>query len=166
MLTSLAYIFLVGLTLAALCQRAGLPRIIGMLLTGVVLGPYALNRLDSSVLSISADLRQMALIIILIKAGLALNLSDLRQVGRPAMLMSFVPALCGIGGCVLLGPALLGLTRLEAALLGAVLGAVSPAVVVLFVLVGAVVSILLTAPLGALGMDKTYRRLLHHQMPG
>ena len=87
MLTSLALIFLVGLALAALCQRLGLPRIIGMLFTGILLGPYVLNWLDPSILSISADLRQMALIIILLKAGLSLNLADLKKVGRPAVMM-------------------------------------------------------------------------------
>ena len=88
MLQSLALIFLVGLAMAAICQKCRLPRIIGMLLTGVVLGPYVLNLLDPSILSISAQLRQIALIIILIKAGLSLNLSDLKQVGRPAILIS------------------------------------------------------------------------------
>ena len=92
MLTSLALIFLVGLSFAAICQMIHLPRIIGMLLTGIILGPYVLDFLDPSILSISAELRKMALIIILLKAGLSLNLKDLKQVGRPAVLMSFVPA--------------------------------------------------------------------------
>ena len=92
MLTSLALIFLVGLSMAALCQRLKLPRIIGMLITGVVLGPYVLNLLDPSILSISSELRQMALIIILLKAGLSLNLADLKKVGRPAVMMACVPA--------------------------------------------------------------------------
>ena len=91
MLTSLAFIFLVGLFMAAICQRLKLPRIIGMLITGIVLGPYVLDLLDPSILSISADLRQMALIIILLKAGLSLNLADLKRVGRPAIMMSCVP---------------------------------------------------------------------------
>lgn len=130
MLTSLAFIFLVGLSMAALCQRLKLPRIIGMLITGIVLGPYVLDLLDPSILSISADLRQMALIIILLKAGLSLNLSDLKKVGRPAILMAFVPASCEILAFFLLAPDLLGVTRLEAAVMGAVLSAVSPAVVV------------------------------------
>ncbi len=130
MLTSLAYIFLVGLSMASICQRIRLPRIIGMLVTGIVLGPYVLNLLDGSMLGISADLRQMALIIILIKAGLSLDLGDLKKVGRPAVLMSFLPALCEIASFVLLAPMVLGVTRLEAAIMGAVLGAVSPAVVV------------------------------------
>ena len=130
MLTSLAFIFLVGLSMAAICQRLKLPRIIGMLITGIVLGPYVLDLLDPSILSISADLRQMALIIILLKAGLSLNLSDLKKVGRPAIMMSCVPASCEILAFVLFAPYILGITRIEAAVMGAVLGAVSPAVVV------------------------------------
>lgn len=130
MLTSLAFIFLVGLSMAAICQRFKLPRIIGMLLTGIVLGPYVLDLLDPSILSISADLRQMALIIILLKAGLSLNLSDLKRVGRPAIMMSFVPASCEILAFFLFAPYILGVSRIEAAVMGAVLGAVSPAVVV------------------------------------
>lgn len=130
MLTSLAFIFLVGLSMAAICQRLKLPRIIGMLITGIVLGPYVLDLLDPSILSISADLRQMALIIILLKAGLSLNLSDLKKVGHPAIMMSFVPASCEILAFFLFAPYILGVTRIEAAVMGAVLGAVSPAVVV------------------------------------
>ena len=130
MLTSLALVFLVGLALAALCQQVRLPRIIGMLFTGILLGPCVLNWLDPSILSISSDLRQMALIIILIKAGLSLNLADLKQVGRPAVMMSCVPASCEILAFVLFAPVLLGITRVEAAVMGAVLGAVSPAVVI------------------------------------
>lgn len=130
MLTSLALIFLVGLAMAAIIQQLKLPRIIGMLITGIVVGPYVLDWLDPSILSISADLRQMALIIILLKAGLSLNLSDLKKVGRPAVMMSFVPASFEILGYVLLASRLLGVTVMEAAVMGAVLGAVSPAVVV------------------------------------
>lgn len=130
MLTSLAFIFLVGLSMAAICQRLKLPRINGMLITGIVLGPYVLDLLDPSILSISADLRQMALIIILLKAGLSLNLSDLKKVGHPAIMMSFVPASCEILAFFLFAPYILGITRIEAAVMGAVLGAVSPAVVV------------------------------------
>lgn len=130
MLTSLAFIFLVRLSMAAICQRLKLPRIIGMLITGIVLGPYVLDLLDPSILSISADLRQMALIIILLKAGLSLNLADLKQVGRPAIMMSCVPASCEILAFFLFAPHILGITRMDAAVMGAVLGAVSPAVVV------------------------------------
>ena len=130
MLTSLSLIFLVGLAMASICKSIKLPRIIGMLITGLVLGPYVLNLLGPSILGISADLRQMALIIILIKAGLSLNISDLKKIGRPAILMSFLPAVFEIAACVVFAPPLLGVTRLEAAIIGAVLGAVSPAVVV------------------------------------
>ena len=130
MLTSLALIFLAGLVAASICQRIHLPRIIGMLATGILLGPYVLNALDSSILGISSELRQMALVIILIKAGLSLDIGDLKEVGRPALLMSFLPAIFEILAFVLLAPKLLGVTLLEAAIMGAVLGAVSPAVVV------------------------------------
>ncbi len=130
MLTSLALIFLVGLAMAAICQRLKLPRIIGMLLTGILLGPYALNWLDESILGISSQLRQIALIIILIKAGLSLNLADLKKVGRPAVMMAYVPASFEILSYVLFAPAILGVSRVEAAVMGTVLGAVSPAVVV------------------------------------
>ena len=130
MLTSLSLIFLVGLSMAFICRKIKLPRIIGMLVTGIVLGPFVLDLLDPQILGISSELRQMALIIILIKAGLSLNISDLKKVGRPAVMMSFLPALFEIGAFVLLAPMLLHVTVLEAAIMGAVLGAVSPAVVV------------------------------------
>ncbi len=130
MLASLAFIFLAGLAMAALCQYMKLPRIIGMLATGILLGPSVLNLLDPSILSFSADLRKIALIIILLKAGLSLNLSDLKKVGRPAVLLSFLPASCEILAFVLAAPAILPVNRMEAAVMGAVMGAVSPAVVV------------------------------------
>lgn len=130
MLTSLSFIFLVGLAMGAICQKLKLPRIIGMLATGIVLGPYVLDLLDPSILSISADLRKMALIIILLKAGLSLNLDDLKKVGRPAIMMSFVPASFEIIGYLLFAPSILRITRVEAAVMGSVLAAVSPAVVV------------------------------------
>ena len=130
MLTSLALIFLVGLAMSAICKQIRLPGIIGMLATGIVLGPYVLDLLSPSILGISADLRKLALIIILLKAGLSLNLSDLKKVGRPAILMSFVPASFEICGYILFAPMILGVTRVEAAVMGAVMGAVSPAVVV------------------------------------
>lgn len=130
MLTSLALIFLVGLAMAAICQSLKLPRIIGMLITGIVLGPYVLGLLDPSILSISADLRKMALIIILIKAGLSLDLGDLKKVGRPAILMACVPASFEILAFFLFAPMILEVNRVEALVMGAVLGAVSPAVVV------------------------------------
>lgn len=130
MLTSLSLIFLVGLAMGAICRKLKLPRIIGMLVTGIVLDPYVLDWLDPSILSISADLRKMALIIILLKAGLSLDLQDLKKAGRSAVLLSFVPASCELLGYVLLAPVILGITRVEAAVMGAVLAAVSPAVVV------------------------------------
>lgn len=130
MLTSLSLIFLVGLAMGAICRKLKLPRIIGMLVTGIALGPYVLDWLDPSILSISADLRKMALIIILLKAGLSLDLQDLKKAGRSAVLLSFVPASCELLGYVLLAPVILGITRVEAAVMGAVLAAVSPAVVV------------------------------------
>ncbi len=130
MLLSLAIIFLAGLLAAAVFERIGLPRIIGMLGVGIVVSPYVLGLLDDSILGISSELRQIALIIILIKAGLSLDLSDLKKVGRPAVMMSFVPACCEIVGYVAFAPLLLGVNRIEAAVMGAVLSAVSPAVVV------------------------------------
>lgn len=130
MLSSLSLIFLVGLALAAICQHLHLPRIIGMLFTGILLGPYVLNCLDGSVLEISSELRQIALIIILIKAGLSLNLGDLKKVGRPAVMMSCIPASCEILAFFLLAPRILEISRIDAAVMGAVMGAVSPAVVV------------------------------------
>ena len=130
MLASLALLFLVGLALAALCQAVHLPRIIGMLVTGILLGPYVLNLLDPSLLGISSELRQIALIIILLKAGLSLDLNDLKKVGRPAVMLACVPASCEILAYVLLAPGILQISRIDAAVMGAVLAAVSPAVVV------------------------------------
>lgn len=130
MLTSLSLIFLVGLAMAAICREIKLPRIIGMLVTGIVLGPFVLDFLDPSILNISSALRQMALVIILIKAGLSLNIRDLKKVGRPAILMAFLPAVFEILAFILFAPKILGVTLVEAAIMGAVLGAVSPAVVV------------------------------------
>lgn len=130
MLTSLSLIFLVGLALGAICQKLKLPRIIGMLVTGILLGPYVLDLLDPSILSISSELRKMALIIILLKAGLSLDLKDLKKAGHSAVLLSFVPASCEIIGYLLFAPVILGISRVDAAVMGAVLAAVSPAVVV------------------------------------
>ena len=130
MVESLGYALLAGLGMAAICKKARLPRIVGMLAVGVLLGPYALNALDPALLGVSAQLRQIALIIILIKAGLSLNLDDLRAVGRSAALMSFLPATFEIAGVMLFAPPILHVSVTEAAIMGAVLGAVSPAVVV------------------------------------
>lgn len=130
MLLSIGLLLLIGMLAAAICKRLGLPAMIGMLAAGIVLGPHVLNLLDPTVLGISAELRQLALIIILIKAGLSLNLADLKRVGRPAVLLSFVPACFEIIGYLCIAPLLLGISRTEAAVMGAVLSAVSPAVVV------------------------------------
>lgn len=130
MLTSLALIFICGMTLSSIFQKLKIPGLLGMLITGIVLGPYVLNLLDSSILGISADLREIALIIILMRAGPNLNIKDLKKVGRPAVLMCFVPACFEIAGMVLVAPGLLGISVLDAAIMGAVVGAVSPAVIV------------------------------------
>jgi len=130
MLTSLAIIFLLGLLLGSIFNKLNLPSLIGMLMTGIIIGPYALNLLDDSILSISGDLRKLALVIILTRAGLALDINDLKKVGRPAILMSFVPACFEIIGIILIAPKLLGISILEAAIMGTVVAAVSPAVIV------------------------------------
>ncbi len=130
MLTSLGLVLLLGMALGALAKRLGLPSLVGMLIAGMILGPYALNLLSDSLLNISADLRQLALIIILTRAGLSLDVAALKKVGRPAVLMCFVPACFEIAGMVVLAPRLLGVSTLDAAIMGAVVGAVSPAVIV------------------------------------
>ena len=130
MLTSLALIFLGGMLLGSIFTKLKLPSLIGMLITGMIVGPYVLNRIDDSLLAISTDLRQLALVIILTRAGLSLDLNDLKRVGRPAILMCFVPACFEIVGMVLIAPKLMGITVLEAAVMGTVVAAVSPAVVV------------------------------------
>ena len=229
MLTSLALVFLIGLAMAALCQQLHLPRIIGMLLTGILLGPYVLNWLDPSILSISSDLRQMALLIILIKAGLSLNLADLKKVGRPAVMMACVlkarcvPAVSGrlaekfgklwlaaevilfalvgaavdvrytlaagvpaaamillalvfraAGVCLCMAGTALNrrerlfcvIAYLPKATVQAAIGSVPLAMGLpcgQIVLSVAVLAILITAPLGAIGMDATYKRLLEKQ---
>lgn len=129
MLTSLALIFLFGLITGGLCKRLRLPALLGMLLTGVVLGPYVLNLIDRSLLEISAALRQLALVVILARAGLSLDLGVLRRAGRPAVLLCFVPACFEIVGATVLAPVLLGVTPIEGAVVGSVIAAVSPAVV-------------------------------------
>lgn len=130
MLFSFALIFLSGIMLGSIFNRLKLPQLIGMLLTGIILGPYLLNLLDPKILSISADLRQIALIIILTRAGLNLDINDLKKVGRPAVLMCFLPATFEILGMIILAPKFLGLGLLDSAILGTVIAAVSPAVVV------------------------------------
>lgn len=130
MLFSIALILLLGLLLSSFFQKIKLPGLLGMIIVGIVLSPHALNLIDESILNISADLRQIALVIILTRAGLALDLSDLKKVGRPAILMCFVPACIEMLGTILIAPVLFGITHLEAAIMGSVLAAVSPAVIV------------------------------------
>ena len=130
MLLSISLILILGMFMGWICQKIKLPSLLGMLVTGIILGPYVLNMLDDSILGISAELRKIALIIILTRAGLGLDLSGLKKIGRPAALMCFVPASFELIGMILLAPKLMGLTVLEAAIMGAVLAAVSPAVVV------------------------------------
>ena len=200
MFASLAFVFLFGLMGAAVFEKMKLPRIIGMLLVGILIGPYALGLLDPIILSISGDLRKLALMLILLRAGLSLDLGDLKRVGRPAVLMAFVPATFEVLAVVLFAPMILGVTRVEAAVMGAVL-LIALALVIrsvgvclcvagtkltkkerLFCVIAylpkatvqaamglpcgnlvlsvAVLAILLTAPLGAIGMDATADRLL------
>ena len=130
MLTSIAMILLCGFFAGWLCSKVKLPSLLGMMLVGMILGPHCLNMVDDSILMISGDLRQIALVIILTRAGLSLRLSDLKKVGRPAVLMCFVPACMEIVGAVLLAPLLFGVSYLEAAIIGSVIAAVSPAVIV------------------------------------
>lgn len=130
MLLSISLILILGMFMGWICRKMKLPALLGMLITGIILGPYGLNLLDDSILGISAELRKIALIIILTRAGLGLDLSGLKKLGRPAVLMCFVPASFELLGMILLAPKLMGLSVLESAVMGAVLAAVSPAVVV------------------------------------
>lgn len=130
MLISIAFMLMLGMFLGWVCRSLRLPGLMGMIFTGILLGPYAFNLIDVSILNISSELRRIALIIILMRAGLSLDLNDLKKVGRPAVLMCFLPACFEILGMVLLAPKLLGITVLDAAIMGAVVGAVSPAVIV------------------------------------
>ena len=130
MLLSISLILIVGMSMGWICQKIKLPSLLGMLAVGIILGPYVLHLLDSSILGISAELRKIALIIILTRAGLGLDISGLKKLGRPAVLMCFVPASFELIGMILLAPKFMGLSVLEAAIMGAVLAAVSPAVVV------------------------------------
>ena len=130
MLLSISLILIIGMSMGWICKKIKLPSLLGMLITGIVLGPYVLNLIDESILGISAELRKIALIIILTRAGLGLDISGLKKIGRPAVLMCFLPASFEIIGMILLAPKLMGMSVLEAAVMGAVLAAVSPAVVV------------------------------------
>ncbi|MDD5968787.1 MAG: cation:proton antiporter [Anaerostipes sp.] len=130
MLISIAYMLMMGMFLGWICKKLQLPALMGMILTGIILGPHILNLIDESILQISSELRKIALIIILMRAGLSLNVDDLKKVGRPAILMCFLPACFEITGMILLAPKLLGMTILDSAILGSVIAAVSPAVIV------------------------------------
>lgn len=130
MLKSIALIMLIGMSAGWVCRKVKLPGLLGMLFTGIILGPYVLNLLDSSILLVSADIRKIALVIILTRAGLTLNIEDLKKVGRPAFLMCFVPATFEMIGMIIFAPRLLSVSLIEAAVIGAVVAAVSPAVVV------------------------------------
>ena len=130
MLTSLAIIFLMGLFLGTIFQKCKLPGLLGMIITGILISPYAFDLIDQSILHIAPDLRQIALVIILTRAGLSLDISDLKRVGRPAVLMCFLPAVFEIAGTMLLAPKLLHVSVLDAAVIGSVIAAVSPAVIV------------------------------------
>lgn len=130
MLISIALILLVGLFLGWLCKKIRFPSLFGMIIGGIILGPFVLNAIDSKLLGASSELRQIALIIILIRAGLKLDLSELKRVGRPALLMCFLPASVEILGVVLIAPKLFGISIPDAAIIGSVIGAVSPAVIV------------------------------------
>lgn len=130
MLLSIALILLVGMSASWICKKIKLPGLLGMLATGIVLGPYVLNLIDPSILNISSELRKIALIIILTRAGLGLDITGLKKIGRPAILMCFLPASFELLGIILIAPGALGMSVLEAAIMGAVLAAVSPAVVV------------------------------------
>lgn len=130
MLTSIAVILLSGLLLGSIFSKMRLPSLLGMVVVGIILSPHALNLIDPAILNISADLRQIALVIILTRAGLSLNITDLKKAGRPALLMCFVPACAEIIGVTVLAPSLLGVTALDAAIIGSVIAAVSPAVIV------------------------------------
>ena len=130
MLKSIAIILLLGLLVGWIFSKAKLPSLLGMIIVGIVLGPHCLNLVDDSILTISGDLRQIALVIILTRAGLSLNFSDLKKVGRPAILMCFVPACIEMVGTIIFAPLLLNVSILDAAIIGSVMAAVSPAVVV------------------------------------
>ena len=130
MLLSLALIFTVGLILGELFGKINIPKFLGMIITGVILGPYVLDLISGDILQVSSELRTIALVVILLRAGLSLDLSDLKRIGRPAILMSFIPATLEIVAIIIIGPLLFDISYLEAAILGSVIAAVSPAVIV------------------------------------
>lgn len=130
MLFSLSLILIIGFSLSGIFKHFKLPGLLGMILTGIILGPYMLNLISDDILNISSELRQIALIVILMRAGLTVDINDLKKVGRPAILMCFIPASMEILAITFLGHMLFNISYLEAAILGTVLSAVSPAVVV------------------------------------
>ncbi len=130
MLFSVAIVLLIGLFFSFICKKIHLPPLLGMLIAGMLIGPYGLNWIDDALLHISLDLREIALIIILARAGLTLNIQDLKKVGRPAILLCFMPAIFEIGAMMLLGPLFFNISILEAGLMGSIVAAVSPAVIV------------------------------------
>lgn len=130
MLLSIALIFLIGLLFGKVFAKIKLPPLFGMIIAGIIIGPFVLNRIDDSILNVSSEIRKIALIIILIRAGLSLDISDLKKAGRPAFLLCFLPACFEIAGMVLIAPALMNVSRTDAAIMGAVVAAVSPAVIV------------------------------------
>lgn len=130
MLLSLSLMILVGLTLSEIFKKLRIPHIIGYIITGILLGPFVLNLIDINILNIKADLRQIAWIVILLRAGLSLNIEDLKRIGRPALFMAFIPATFEIVGIVILGSLLFNLTLVDSLILGSILAAVSPAVVI------------------------------------
>ncbi|MBR2750747.1 MAG: cation:proton antiporter [Clostridiales bacterium] len=130
MLMSLALVLLIGFCISGIFKKLHIPSLLGLIITGIVLGPSVLNLLDPKILSISSELREIALIVILFRAGLSLDISDMKKIGRPAIMLCFVPATFEIIGAIVLGPACLGLSRVDSAIVGAMLAAASPAIIV------------------------------------
>ncbi len=130
MLMSLALMFLIGFFISGIFKKLHIPSLLGLIVTGIILGPEVLNLLDPKILNISSELREIALIVILFRAGLSLDLSDMKKIGRPAIMLCFVPATFEIVGAIVLGPVCLGLSRVDSAIVGAMLGAASPAIIV------------------------------------
>lgn len=130
MLLSLSLMLLVGLSVSYIFKLLKIPSILGYMITGIILGPYVLNLIAPEILNISADLRTIALVVILLRAGLSLNINDLKQIGITGVLMAFIPASFEIVGVVIFAPILLGLSLIDSLILGTILGAVSPAIIV------------------------------------
>ena len=130
MLMSLALMFLIGFCISGIFKKLHIPSLLGLIITGIILGPEVMNLLDPKILNISSELREIALIVILFRAGLSLDLSDMKKIGRPAIMLCFVPATFEIVGSIILGPVCLGLSRVDSAIVGAMLAAASPAIIV------------------------------------